>query len=207
MIVFPFYNTFIDQPSVKKLNNVQLLKELPFYDELSIVKSKAAFSGYAQIYKIEIVDKRDAVVQLKDSKLSIKELCEDLLIEMKGFKYQITLAVLLSKVKSSRETEYSPGYFNSLTKTGINNKFRLDQSFQEIIYRLDSWVSHGSGWIVEEIISQYLNLSSYLPLIGSTYIKLPKEMRHPMKGLINIHNNDNKCFLWSHVGHLKSKWC
>ena len=25
---------------VKKLNNVQLLKELPFYDELSIVKNK-----------------------------------------------------------------------------------------------------------------------------------------------------------------------
>ena len=51
-----FYNTHIDQPRVKKLNNVELLKELPFYDELSIVRNKTAFSGYAQSYKIEIVD-------------------------------------------------------------------------------------------------------------------------------------------------------
>ena len=34
----PFFNAYIDKPKVKKLNNVQLLKELPFYDELSIVK-------------------------------------------------------------------------------------------------------------------------------------------------------------------------
>ena len=37
---------------------------------------------------------------------------------------------------------------------------------------------------------------------GSTYIKLPDELKHPMKGLINIQNNDNKCFLWCHVRHL-----
>ena len=75
------------------MNNVELLKELPFYDELNIVKNKTAFSGYAQSYKIEIVDKRDAVVQLKSSKINIVELLKDLLIELKGFKYQITLAV------------------------------------------------------------------------------------------------------------------
>ena len=119
---------------------------------------------------------------------------KDLLIELKGFKYQITLAVLLSKVKSNSETEYSPVYFNSLTKTVINNKFKLNQAFQEIIYRLDNWISHGSGWIVEEIYSQYLNIATYLPLSGSTYIKLPVELQHPMKGLIRIQNNDNKCF-------------
>ena len=43
--VLPFYNTFIDKPEVKKLNNVELLEKLPFYDELSIVKNKAAFNN------------------------------------------------------------------------------------------------------------------------------------------------------------------
>ena len=51
-----------------------------------------------------------------------------------------------------------------------------------------------SRWIAEETLSQYLNLSSYLPLSGSTYVKLPKDLSHPMKDLINIQNNDNKCF-------------
>ena len=131
---------------------------------------------------------------------------KDLLIQLKGFKYQITLAVLLSKVKNSGSIQYSPFYFNSLTKTVINNNFKLDQEFQEIIYRLENWISHGSGWIVEEIISQYLNLSSYLPLSGSTYVKLPKKLNHPMKGLISIQNNDKKCFVVS-CKTFKSKWC
>ena len=102
--ILPFFNTYIEKPEVKKLNNVELLKELPFYDELNFVKNKAAFNSYAQSSKIEIVDKRDVVVQFKASKISIAKLFKDLLIELKGFKYQITLAVLLSKVKNSGET-------------------------------------------------------------------------------------------------------
>ena len=203
--VLPFYNTFIERPKIKKLNNVQLLKEQPFYDELSIVKNKNAFSGYAGSYKIEIVDKRYVTIQLKASKISIVELFKDLLIELKGFKFEITLCILLSKVKTNSLIEYSPVYFNSLSKTIIGDKFFLDQCFREIIYRVEQWISHVSGWIVEEIISQYLNLSSCLPLSGSTYIKLPKELNHTMKGLINIQNDDNECFLWCHVRHLNCK--
>ena len=85
-----------------------------------------AVSDYARTYKIEIVDKRDVVVQLKASKISIVELYKDLLVELKGFKYQITLCVLLCTVKNSGFIEYSPVYFNSLTKTVIVDKFRLD---------------------------------------------------------------------------------
>ena len=87
--VLPFYKYFIGRPDVKKLSNVELLKELLFYDELNIVKNKTAFSGYAQSYKIEIFDKRDVVIQLKASEIVIKELFKDLLTELKGFKYQI----------------------------------------------------------------------------------------------------------------------
>ena len=81
-----------------------------------------------------------------------------------------------------------------MTKTVVSDHYILDYCFNEIIYRLESWISHGSGRIVEEIISQYLNLSSYLPLSGGTYSELPSELKHPMKGLINIKNDDNKCF-------------
>ena len=31
---------------------------------------------------------------------------------------------------------------------------------------------------------------------------MPNELQHPMKGLINIQNDDNKCFLWCHIRHL-----
>ena len=39
-------------------------------------------------------------------------------------------------------------------------------------------------------------------MIGSAYIELPDGLKNSMKGLINIKNNDNKCFLWCHIKHL-----
>ena len=83
----------------------------------------------------------------------------------------------------------------------INHKFDLDKSFQQILYRIDNWINEGSGWIVELIESQYINISTYRPLSGSSYIKLPAKLRSPKKGLIKIKNNDEKCFLWCHVRH------
>ena len=159
--ILPFYNSYIDAPKVKKLSNIRLLKELPFYDELSIVKNKTAFSGYAQSYKIEIVYKKDMITQLKSSEISIENLFKDLLMEMKGFKYQITLQVLLSKVKSKGLIEYSTVYLNSLTKTVIGKKYFLEDCYDEIIFRLENWISHESGWNVEEIVNQCFNISSY----------------------------------------------
>ena len=55
---YRFYNSYIEKPEIKKISNVELLKELPFYDQLSIVKNKTAFSGYAKSYNIEIFDKK-----------------------------------------------------------------------------------------------------------------------------------------------------
>ena len=62
---------------------------------MSVIKTDQAFSGYARSYKVEIVERKDPIVQLEASKLSIKDLFSNLVNEMKGFKYQITLKVLL----------------------------------------------------------------------------------------------------------------
>ena len=37
---------------------------------------------------------------------------------------------------------------------------------------------------------------------GGSYLELPKELRNSKKGLINLKNDDNKCFLWCHVRNL-----
>ena len=66
------------------------------------------------------------------------------------------------------ETEYAPVYFNSTTKTVINSdKYDIDKSIQEILYRIDNWINEGSGWILESIEAQYVNISVYSPLIGN----------------------------------------
>ena len=198
----PFYNKTIKKPKVKRLKNIDKLIELPFYEQLDVIKADQAFSGYAMSYKVEIIEKKDPIVQLKASKLSIKNLFSDLLNETKGFKYQITVKVLLKKYKLDGEIEFRLVYFNSVTKTVTNHIFRLEKSFEEILYMIDVWINNGSGWIIELIESQYINISTYRPLSGSSYMDLPVELKRPRKGLINIKNKDKKCFLWCHVRHI-----
>ena len=86
----------------------------------------------------------------------------------------------------------------------INHKVSLDKSFQEILYWIDNWINEGSGWIAELIESQYINISTYRPLSGSSYIKLPAELKSTKKGLINIKNNDQKYLWWCHVRHINA---
>ena len=93
-------------------------------------------------------------------------------------------------------------YFNSVTKAVTNHIFKLENSFEEIFYMIDVWINNGSGWIIELIESQYINISTYRPLSGSSYMDLHVELRSPRKGLINIKNKDKKCFSWCHVRHI-----
>ena len=91
----PFNNKPIEKPKIKRLKNIDLLSELPFYEELNVIKTNHAFRGYAMSYKVEIIEKKDPIKQLEASKSSIKDLLSDLLNETKGFEYQITLKVML----------------------------------------------------------------------------------------------------------------
>ena len=40
--ILPFHNVLIKKPKVKHLSNIELLHELPFYDDLSIVEISKA---------------------------------------------------------------------------------------------------------------------------------------------------------------------
>ena len=105
---------FIINPSknvskrVKRLKNIDRLAELPFYEQLSVIKTDQAFKGYAMSYKVEIIERKDPIVQLETSKSSIKDLFSDLSNDTKGFKYQITVKVLLKKYKHNGEIKFKP---------------------------------------------------------------------------------------------------
>ena len=77
------------------------------------------------------------------------------------------------------EIEFAPVYLNSVTKTVINHRFRLENSFQEILYVTDVWINN--GWNVKSIKSQYINISTYRPFSGSSYMDLPVKLKSPKK--------------------------
>ena len=68
---------------------------------------------------------------------------------------------------------------------------------------IDVSINNGFGWNVESIESQYINISIYRPLSGSSYMDLPVELKGPKKRLIKIKKKDQKCFFWCrHVRHI-----
>ena len=70
----PFHNNPIERPVKRLKNNDPLLTE-----QLSVIKTDQVLKGYAMSYKVEIVEKKDPILQLEAIKLSIKNLFSDLL--------------------------------------------------------------------------------------------------------------------------------
>ena len=102
----PFYNKPIEKPKVKRLKNTDRLIKLPFHEQLSVIKTDQAFSGYTMSYKVKILDKKDPIVQLEASKSSIKYFFSDLLNGTKDFKNQVTVKVLFKKYKLNEKLNF-----------------------------------------------------------------------------------------------------
>ena len=90
-----FYNKYIEKPKVQCLKSINLLSELPFYEELNVIKTNRAFRGYEVSYKVELVEQKDPTKQLEARKSSIRNLFSNLLNGAKGCKHQITLKVTI----------------------------------------------------------------------------------------------------------------
>ena len=64
----------------------------------------------------------------------------------------------------------------------------LSQSMPQLYHTYKKCLGKGSGWIIDSVIDHNINISKYNPLAGSSYIKLPKELHHLKKTLINTQN-------------------
>ena len=59
----PFYKKHIEKPKLKHLKNIDVLSELPFYEELNVIKTNHLFRGYAMSYKVKIIEKKVPIKQ------------------------------------------------------------------------------------------------------------------------------------------------
>ena len=94
---------------------------------------------------------------------------KDLLDEMKSFKFEIAVKVLLRKHKVNGNIEYALAYFNSTTTKVINLVYMLYKSFQEILYRIDNRINEWSDWLVQSANAEYVKISVYSPLPGRVH--------------------------------------
>ena len=76
--------------------------------------------GYASTYYVKILNSFNAELQLKDTESEIKSKLIDLLAQLKGFKFVLTLALVFTKIESEDKSKYSTFHSHSKAETNIN---------------------------------------------------------------------------------------
>ena len=137
-----------------------------------------ALKGHAKSYGIELQDNLNPLNHFTKTRALVESHLENLLKDMQGFKFIETLEVTFEKDTIDSKTGkhvsiYKKAFFNGKAKTitkANNIEHELSVSRQEILNVIDKWVSEGSGWVIDRIDSHYINVTTYTPLHGSSYI-------------------------------------
>ena len=176
---------------------------------LKIKERKKGLKGVVQSFELENITTQDPRMLFATARNTFTKKSKEILQQKKGgYKANITLRVELRKrihQDGEEAYEFTQPYFNSTTLTILNEldiQDFYDKAIEEILNRIARWISKGSGWVIVRILKLYFNVVSYKPLKGRSYFPLPEELSNPMKGLINVKNDDNQCFRWCHVRHL-----
>ena len=156
-----------------RVQGVQLLKKPK--NQISFHRH---FKGHARSYEIELLDNLNPLNHFTKTRPLTESHLEDLLKTMKGFKFIETLEVTFEKDTIASKTGkcvsiYKTAFFNGKAKTITkvdDIEPELNMSRQEILDVIDKWISEGSGWVIDriDVDSQYLNVTLYKPLNGSS---------------------------------------
>ena len=172
--------------------------------EATFAQKEKALRGFTRSYEISLINRQDPLIQLQNTRLLIKNNLLKVLKEMKGLKFNEVLNITFEKQKGDELIEEKP-YFITKKQT-LTNEVEitnfLETTQQQIVNKIEQWISKGSAWIIKSVDGHFINVVRYRPLRGSSYIPLPKELQHPAKGIINIKNNDDECFRWCHIRYL-----
>ncbi|GFR30631.1 uncharacterized protein TNCT_228921 [Trichonephila clavata] len=73
--------------------------------------------------------------------------------------------------------------------------------FLKVIASCNEFENKGSGWEFQEVVKNELKIAIYKPLAAASYIPLPPKLKNK-KAILNIKNEDQRCFLWCVLAHL-----
>ena len=128
-----------------------------------------ALEGHAKLYDIELQDNLNPLNHFTKTKALVESHLENLLKDMKGFKFIEMLEVRFEKDNIDSKTGkrvsiYKTAFFNGKAKTITKPNDiepELNMSRQEILNVIDKWVSEGSGWVIDQIDSHYINVTEW----------------------------------------------
>ena len=176
------------------------------YKLFTPIKEKSAFKGYTTQYVINGNPYYDTITFYQKAKPFMINIMD----KNRNTKVALYLNCLMKRTDSDGFI-YPPQKFafHSKGKKTITEATDIFEVYREMIDEIEEKVQEmehveGSGWQFVEIINLTLHVDIWDPIKGSSYIDLPKELKNK-KAIINMKNEDNKCFLWCVLRALNPK--
>jgi len=182
----------------------QSLTKLP---QFVLLKEAGLVKDYRAAVPINHRLECDALTFLETMAPSTTALIEKELNQLGGLKFTLVLAAVLEKPVCSQEQVYdenaesdirTTGYFRSKAMSILNQgdiAQNLIEAKAEVLGRLEKFLKEGSGWRLKRCETLDLGIVQYQPFCGRSYIKTPAYI--PPRTIINVKNNDNRCFEWA----------
>ena len=193
---------------IPKVEEIPKPSDYMFIDEDKPEMVKSAFKKSQKRFKINTTHIHSPVDEMKSKKNVIENLLKENLKSMKSLKFNYGLEIIFTqiakedqiKISDIKEILWSSPQI-ILNENDIDKK--IDLVISDIMQKITSFSASGaSSLVISKINTQYIDIIEYKPLKGSSYIKLPKALKNPKMGLINIKNEDQKCFAYCLIYHL-----
>ena len=195
----------LDADRLKKLTKQLEKKEKKAQDELNKIftpiREASAFRNYTNQYVMSNTNLGfDADKFLEYAKPPIINIFNS----NRNIKTILYLHVEMSQGETIQEFAFhSKGL--KLILEGTNENDTYDEMVEEILEEIDKTrEAEGSGWRFEKVIKLVLHTTRWDPVNAGSYIELPPELKN-RKAIINMKNQDDKCFMWSVLRALNPK--
>ena len=164
------------------------------------ITEEEAINGNLKIYNFPAQNKTkfDPLQSLRSNYDKVKKTLKAVLLKRQSVKWYLTMQVRFIKEKKD-QTETVESHFHGRCHVALKLE-DLEQSLQDsnkkIMTSFLEYQRQGSNWTLDKVIGLTLNVAKYKPLRGSSFIPLAIKLRSK-KAIINVQNNDQKCFQWA----------
>ena len=173
---------------------------IPPRQSFQVRESNSALRRFTRVHTINGIGGYDALSFLQNARENITSVLRN------NRRTKVKL-ILRCNMHLPRTDEINPYAFHSnieINLDGTDEKELYDTMVERILQEIAKFMSKGSDVIFHSVIRLELHTADYVPLRGDTWIPLPKELANK-KAIINMKNEDNKCFLWCVLRALNPK--
>ena len=169
------------------------------------IKEKSAFKNFTAQYIIKGTPTYGPKIFLQVAKPFII----NIMVSNLNIKARLYLNCIMKRTDSSGFTAIRKFAFHSIGEKIITESTDPHEVYNEMIDEIEEEIQKveqtaGSGWVFVEVENLTLHTDIWDPLKASSYIDLPKELKNK-NALINMKNEDDKCFMWCVLRALNPK--